>query len=64
MAVKLGRAVPLREGADANSPIMAELANAEDFEVFELAGNNAWGIACASGLVGYIQASAIAGTAK
>ena len=40
---------------------MVEIAAGGVFEVLELAGTNAWGIACDSGLVGYIDASAIAG---
>ncbi|WP_332787165.1 SH3 domain-containing protein [Sphingomonas sp. GB1N7] len=64
MAVELGQPVALREAADANSPIIVEIAAGEVFEVFELAGSNAWGIACDSGLVGYIDAAAIGGRAK
>jgi hypothetical protein len=64
MIVKLAAAVPLRAEADAQSDVIAHLPASEVFEVFELAGKSAWGIACSIGLVGYIDASAIAGRAK
>lgn len=61
MPVIVGALTPVREAADASSPIITKIATGGVFEVLELAGTNAWGIACDSGLVGYIQASAIAG---
>lgn len=61
MPVRLGTPTVLREGADAQSTVIAHIPSGEIFEVFELAGSNAWGIASTSGLVGYIDQSAIAG---
>ena len=60
MAVTLDDDVALREAADLSSATMAELKIGERFEVLELSGGNAWGIAPSIGLVGYIPASAIA----
>ncbi|QQV78966.1 SH3 domain-containing protein [Sphingomonas aliaeris] len=61
MPVTVRELTIVRESADASSPTMTEVAAGGVFEVLELAGTNAWGIACDSGLVGYINASAIAG---
>lgn len=46
----------LREGRALNSVVLAELRSGETFEVLELAGGNAWGIAAHLGLVGYCDA--------
>ena len=59
MPVVLAHNVDLREAADAASATMAQLKSGDHFEVLELAGNNAWGMAPALGLVGYILAAAI-----
>nr|WP_294245448.1 SH3 domain-containing protein [uncultured Sphingomonas sp.] len=48
--------VTLREGRAANSAVLAELRSGETFEVLELAGGHAWGIAPHLGLVGYCDA--------
>ncbi len=61
MPVTVRGPTTVRESADVASSIMTEIAAGGMFEVLELAGTNAWGIACDSGLVGYIDASAIAG---
>jgi hypothetical protein len=61
MPVTVRDLTDVREAADASSPSMTEIAAGGVFEVLELAGTNAWGIACDSGLVGYIDSSAIAG---
>jgi len=50
----------LRESAAADSEVLATLAAGETFEVLELAGTHAWGVAPGVGLVGYIPASALA----
>jgi len=62
MPVTVSMPVPLRERADIASVRIADLQIGDTFEVLELAGNNAWGIACTLGLVGYIDAIAISGT--
>jgi hypothetical protein len=46
----------LREGRPSGSTVLAELAAGETFEVLELAGGHAWGIAPRLGLVGYCDA--------
>ena len=50
----------LRISAAADSEVLANLAAGDVFEVLELAGNHAWGVAPGAGLVGYIPASALA----
>lgn len=59
MPVTLRNDVDLREAADAHSATVAQLKSGDRFEVLELAGVNAWGMAPALGLVGYILAAAI-----
>jgi hypothetical protein len=61
MAVEILSDVPLRSAASPAADVIAALAAGDTFEVLELAGVNAWGVAPAHGLVGYIAASAIAG---
>jgi SH3-like domain-containing protein len=51
----------LRSSAASDSEVLAKLAAGTVFEVLELAGNHAWGVAPLAGLVGYIPASALAG---
>jgi hypothetical protein len=60
----LHEAVALREGPGADSDVMAQLAAGDIFEILELAGSNAWGVAPGPGLVGYICASALAEAAQ
>ncbi len=47
----------LREGRRLDSAVLAELKAGEAFEVLELAGGHAWGIAPLLGLVGYCDAA-------
>jgi hypothetical protein len=49
----------LRLAARDDSEVLAELVPGTAFEVFDIAGGTAWGIATGEGLVGYIDASAI-----
>ena len=56
--------VALRASPDTASETLAELQAGDMFDVLELAGINAWGVAPGSGLVGYIPASALAAAAK
>ena len=52
------RASPLTESRNAGETL-AELAPGDLFEMLELAGDTAWGIAPESGCVGYVAADAI-----
>ena len=54
--------VALRETKKADSEVIAQLDSGSIFEVLELSGGNAWGVDAASGLVGYIDASALGET--
>ncbi|WP_306822681.1 SH3 domain-containing protein [Sphingomonas sanguinis] len=56
MPYRTNAPVTLREGRALNSAVLAELRSGETFEVLELAGGNAWGIAAHLGLVGYCDA--------
>nr|WP_315588583.1 hypothetical protein [Sphingomonas psychrotolerans] len=56
----LTSAAELRESAAADSEVLVSLNPGDVFEVLELAGNHAWGVAPASGIVGYIPAAALA----
>lgn len=55
MPRRLSTPVALRAGPGADSEAVAQLAAGEIFEILELAGGNAWGVAPAHGLVGYID---------
>ena len=59
MPMLVATEVMLREGPDGNSDVLGVLKPHEIFEVLELAGDNAWGIACGHGLVGYVDADAL-----
>ena len=45
--------------AEPGGDILAGLDPGERFELLELAGNHAWGIACVPGLVGYCDRAAL-----
>jgi len=60
----LASPISLRAKPVADSEVLAELNAGDEFEVLELAGTNAWGVAPSAGLVGYIDASALAAPAK
>ncbi len=49
----------LLAASDGEAPILAMLRPGEIFEVLDLAGGNAWGIAIAHNLVGYVDAAAL-----
>ena len=59
MAVTLESDVVLRESAASDSAEIVQLHAGDTFEILELARRNAWGLAPAHGLVGYILATAI-----
>jgi hypothetical protein len=52
-------AVTLRAASAGDSETLAQLSPGDTFEVLELAGGNAWGVARGPGLVGYIDAGAL-----
>ncbi|WP_245653415.1 SH3 domain-containing protein [Sphingomonas pituitosa] len=52
----------LRVSAKGDEPALATLQKGDVFEVLEVAGSNAWGVAPGPGLVGYVDASALGET--
>lgn len=56
---RVARPAALRLARDPTSETMATLAPGDTFEVLELAGDLAWGIAPAARLVGYLPAAAL-----
>jgi hypothetical protein len=64
MPRRIAGAAPLRESSVADSPVLAQLKAGDLFEVLELAGTHAWGVAPGVGLVGYIDASTLAEAAQ
>ncbi|MEH3037592.1 MAG: SH3 domain-containing protein [Sphingomonas adhaesiva] len=50
----------LREGRDAASPVVARLRAGDPFELLDITGGVAWGIATGAGLVGYLDAEVVA----
>ena len=61
MLRQLAASADLRSAPSGETELLAALAAGDDFEVLELAGNHAWGVAPGVGLVGYIPAAALAG---
>ena len=53
------RAATVQATRDATSEVIAAIASGDRFEVLELAGDNAWGLAPAQGLVGYVDRTAL-----
>jgi hypothetical protein len=60
----LREATWLRAAAPADAEVLAQLAPGDVFEVLELAGDHAWGVAPGAKLVGYVPASALSETAQ
>jgi hypothetical protein len=54
---------PLRAARPRDSEVIAQLHSGDVFEVLELSGGTAWGVAEAAGLVGYVDAAAISDSA-
>lgn len=52
-------ATAMRAAPAPDSEVLAQLVSGDVFEVLELAGSHAWGIAPGTGLVGYIDAAAL-----
>lgn len=56
---RLVAATDLRAAPAVDSEVLARLKAGDVFEVLELAGNRAWGVAPGAHLVGYIDAEAL-----
>jgi hypothetical protein len=56
---RLKTPTPLRSGRDVTAETIAELAAGDIFELLDVTGGIAWGIAPAAGLVGYVSAEAL-----
>ena len=63
MPRRVAVAVDLRAARDPGSAVLAGLDDGDLFEVLDLIGDAAWGIAPAQGLVGYLPAAALASIA-
>ncbi len=53
------RGATLQATRDAGSESLAAIASGDPFEVLELVGDNAWGLAPTQGLVGYVDRTAL-----
>lgn len=60
----LTRGVALRASREADAEVLSQLQQGDLFEVLELAGGNAWGVAPGAGLVGYVEADALSEAAQ
>lgn len=56
----LSRAAPLMTAGEIGAGVIFHLDAGEPFEVLELAGGYAWGVAPEHGVVGYVDADALA----
>lgn len=56
MSVRVLQATILREGRAVDSADIVTLAAGETFDLLDLTGGVAWGVAVAHGLVGYVDA--------
>jgi hypothetical protein len=57
---RVATATVLRVDRDPASAALAELTPGDVFELLDIMGNQAWGIATRHGLVGYVPATALA----
>ncbi len=55
MPTVVSRPTPLRLERDGDSEVVATLESGDVFEVLEIAGVSAWGMAVGAGLVGYLD---------
>ena len=55
----LVRGVGLRQARGAGAPVMATLTAGSEFDLLDVVGDDAWGIAVAEALVGYVDAAAL-----
>jgi hypothetical protein len=53
------RGVGLRQARGTDAPVIATMAPGDGFELLDLVGDDAWGIATAETLVGYVDADAL-----
>ena len=53
------RTIDVREARPLDAPVIATLAAGDGFEVLDIVGGDAWGIATGVGLVGYVDAAAL-----
>ena len=63
IACRITRPTALRSAKASDSDVVAPLAAGDAFELLDITGGVAWGIAGAERLVGYVDAAAIAGHA-
>jgi hypothetical protein len=59
MARIIASNVALHAGPKPDSDVLTQLVGGETFEVLELAGDHAWGVAPGQNLVGYVPASVL-----
>lgn len=59
---RLASEASLRLARDSESEVLATVGAGERFELLDLIGDAAWGIAPEHGLVGYLPAAALGGT--
>jgi hypothetical protein len=57
---RLAAATTLRAGRDPSSETLATLADRDPFDLLDVIGDDAWGVAPGRGLVGYIPAATLA----
>ncbi len=55
----IGRSVGLRQARAIDSAVVATLAPGAAFDLLDLVGGDAWGVAVAETLVGYVDAAAL-----
>jgi len=60
----LVRAASLRSARGTDAEVLSHLQPGDLFEVLELAGGSAWGVAPGVGMVGYVDAAALAEAAQ
>jgi len=61
LPVAVIRDVMLREGRNIDSADMVALSAGDMFDLLDVTGGVAWGVASAHGLVGYVEATALGG---
>ena len=57
---RLAGPATLRAARERESEVLADLAAGDRFELLDLMGDSAWGVAPAQGLVGYLPAACLA----
>ena len=59
MPRRIATEVPLLASSEGDAALLATLRPGEIFEVLDIAGGNAWGIATTHNLVGYVDEAAL-----